>query len=100
MNAFLNNGKRQEPSDSTDSLLNSKTSSDFEESSKRIRLTTEESIASASSQSVDVTGINMNDDETTGGSIASDGYDSYNIPEGIFHHQHNGRDWVHNMYWK
>ena len=67
---------------------------------KRIRLTTEESIASLSSQSVDVTGINMGDDETTSGSIASDGYDSYNIPKGIFHHQHNGRHWVHNMHRK
>ena len=42
----------------------------------------------------------MDDDETTSGSIASDGYDSYNIPKGIFHHQHNGRHWVHNMYRK
>ena len=61
------------------------------DSSKQIRLTTEESIASASSQLVDVTGINMDDDETTSGSIASDGYDSYNVPERIFHQQHNGR---------
>ena len=40
----------------------------------------------------------MDDDETTSGSIASDGHDSYNIPKGIFHHQHNGRHWVLNMY--
>ena len=49
---------------------------------------------------IDVNGINMDDDETTSGSIASDGYDSYNIPKGIFHHQHNGRHWIHNMYRK
>ena len=42
----------------------------------------------------------MDDDETTSGSIASDGHDSYNIPKGIFHHQHNGRHWVHKMYLK
>ena len=42
----------------------------------------------------------MDDDESTSGSIASDGYDSYNIPEEIFHHQHNGRHWVHSMYQK
>ena len=42
----------------------------------------------------------MDDNENTSGSIASDGYDSYNIPEGIFHHQHNGRYWFHNMYHK
>ena len=42
----------------------------------------------------------MDDDGTTSGSIASDGYDSYDIPKGVFHHQHNGRHWVHNMYWK
>ena len=42
----------------------------------------------------------MYDDETTSVSIASDVYDSYNIPKGIFHHQHNGRHWVHNMYHK
>ena len=100
MNDFLNNGKRPASSDSTASFLNSKTSSDVEDSTKRIRLTTEESIAILSSQSVDVTGINMDYDETTSGSIASDGYDSYNIPKGIFHHQHNGRHWVHNMYRK
>ena len=42
----------------------------------------------------------MDDVDTTSGSIASDGYDSYNAPEGIFHHQNNGRHWVHKMYWK
>ena len=47
-----------------------------------------------------MTGINMDDDETTSGSIASDGYNYYNIPEGIFHHQHNGRHWVHKIYRK
>ena len=100
MNAFLNNGKRPASSDSTDSFLNSKISSGVDDSSKIIRLTTKESIASASFQSVDVTVINMDDDETTIGSIASDGYDSYHIPEGIFHHQDNGRHWVHKMYSK
>ena len=40
----------------------------------------------------------MDDDGTTSGSIALDGYDCYNVPEGIFHHQHNGRHWVHKMY--
>ena len=100
MNDFVNNGKRPALSNSTASFLNSKTSSDVEDSSKRIRLITQESIASLSSQSVDVTGINMDDDETTSGSIASDGYDSYNIPKGIFHHQHNGCHWVHNMHRK
>ena len=33
-------------------------------------------------------------DETTSGSIASDGCDSYNVPEEIFHHHHNGQHWV------
>ena len=42
----------------------------------------------------------MDADETSSGSIASDCYNSYNIPKGIFHHQHNGRHWVHNMYCK
>ena len=42
----------------------------------------------------------MDDGDTTSGSIASDGYDSYNVPEGIFRHQHNGRHWVHKMYHK
>ena len=42
----------------------------------------------------------MDDDDTTSGSIASDGYDSYNVPEGIFYHQHNGRHWVNKMHWK
>ena len=42
----------------------------------------------------------MYDDETTSGSIASYGYDSYNIPKGIFHHQHNGQHWVRNIYRK
>ena len=64
MNYFPNNGKRPALSDSTASFLNSKTSSDVEESSKWIRLTTKESIASESLQSVDATGINMDDDET------------------------------------
>ena len=54
-------------------------------------------IASASSQLVDVTGVNMDDYDTTSGSIASDGYDSYNVPERIFHHQHNRRHRVHKM---
>ena len=58
------------------------------------------SITSASSQSVDVTGINIDDNETNSGIIASDGYDYYNVPEGIFYHRHNGLHWVHNMYWK
>ena len=40
----------------------------------------------------------MDDDETTSGSIASDGYYSCNVPEGIFLHQHNGQHWVHKMY--
>ena len=61
---------------------------------------TKESIASESSQSVDVTGINMDDDDTTSGSIASYGYYSYNVPEGIFHHHNNGQQWVHKMYQK
>ena len=91
MNDFLNNGKRPASSDSTASFLNSKTSSDVEDSSKRIFLTTEESTASASSQFFDVTGININDDETISGSIASDDYDSYNISKGVFYHEHNGR---------
>ena len=42
----------------------------------------------------------MDSDETTSGIIASDGYDSYNAPEGIFHHQHNGQHRVHKMYRK
>ena len=98
MHDFLNNGKHPESSDSTASFLNSKTSSGVEDSSKRIILTTKESIASPSSQSVDVTGINMDENETTSGSIASDGYDSYNVPEGICHNCHNGRHWFHNIY--
>ena len=40
----------------------------------------------------------MDDDETTSGRISSDGYDSYNEPKGIFHHQHNGQYWVQNIY--
>ena len=55
---------------------------------------TKESIASASLQWGDVTGINIDYDETTSGSIVSDGYDSYNVLEGIFHHQNNGQHWV------
>ena len=100
MNNFLNNGKLPASSYSTASFLKSKTSSDFDDSSKQISLTTQEFIASLSSQSVDVTGINMDDDETSSGSITSDAYDSYNIPKGIFHHQHNGRHWVQNMFHK
>ena len=100
MHDFLNNGKRLASSNSTASLLISKKSSGFKDSSKLIRLTTKESIANTSSQSVDVTGINMYDDETNSGSISSDGYDSYNLPEVIFHHQHNGQHWVHKMYRK
>ena len=50
---------------------------------------TGESIASVSLQSVDITVINMDDDKTTSGSISSVGYDYYNVPEGIFHHQNN-----------
>ena len=42
----------------------------------------------------------MDDDETISGNIASDGYDSYNIPKGVFHHQHNRRHWVHKIDWK
>ena len=42
----------------------------------------------------------MDYNETTSGSIASDDYNSYNVPEGIFHHQHNGRHCVHKIYWK
>ena len=42
----------------------------------------------------------MDDDETNSGSIDSDGYNSYNVPEGIFHHQNNGWHWVENIYWK
>ena len=42
----------------------------------------------------------MDDDEITSGIIDSDGYDSYNVPGGIFNHQHNGRHWVHKMYRK
>ena len=42
----------------------------------------------------------MDDDETTSGIIASDGYNSYNIPKGVFHHHHTGRHWVYNMYRK
>ena len=47
---------------------------------------TKKSIASATFQSVDVNGINIYDDEDTSGIIASDGYNSYNVSEGIFHH--------------
>ena len=42
----------------------------------------------------------MDDNETTSVIIALDGYDFYNVPEGIFHHQNNVRHWVHQMYWK
>ena len=75
MHAFKKNGKRPESSDSTASLLNSKKSYGVKESIKLIRLTTKEPIAIASSQSVDVTGINMDDDEITSVSIASNWYD-------------------------
>ena len=73
MHAFPKNGKQPASSDSTDSFLNSKTWPGVEDPSKQIRLTTKESIVSESSQSVDVTGINMDDYETTIGSIASYG---------------------------
>ena len=86
MYTFLNNGKRPASIDSTASLLNSKKLSISKYSIKRISLMTKESIASVSSQSVDVTGINIDDYETTSVSIALDGYDSYNAPEGIFNH--------------
>ena len=42
----------------------------------------------------------MDENETTSVSKASDEYDSYNLPEGIFHHQHNGQHWVHKIYRK
>ena len=98
MNAFLNNEKQPASSDSNSSLLKPKTSLGVEDSINIISLTTKEYIASASSQLVDVTVINIDDDETTSGSIDSYVYDTYNIPEGIFHNQHNGRHWVHKMY--
>ena len=98
MHAFLKNGKRAASSSSTASFLNSETSSGVKDSNKRIRLTTKEPIAIASSHLVDVTGINMDDGETNSGSISSDVYDSYNVPEGIFYHQHNGQHWVHKIY--
>ena len=100
MNAFLNNGNRPASNEPTASFLSSKTSSGVEYSRKQISLTSEEFIASASYQLVDATGINMDDDETTSGSIASDGYDSYNVPEVIFHHQHIRRHWFHKIYQK
>ena len=40
----------------------------------------------------------MYDNDTTSVIITSDGYDSYNVPEGIFRNQHNGRHWVHKIY--
>ena len=52
-------------------------------------LKTREAIASASSLLVDVTGINMDGDETTIGRIASDDYNSYNVSEGILHFQND-----------
>ena len=70
MNAFLNNGKRPASSDLIAPFLNSKTSSGVKDSRKRIVLTTEESIVSASLQSVDVTGINMDGNDTNSVSIA------------------------------
>ena len=42
----------------------------------------------------------MNDNKTTSGSIASDGYNFCKLPEGIIHHRHNGQQWVHKMYRK
>ena len=42
----------------------------------------------------------MDDDKNTSGRIASCRYDSYNVPEGILHRQHNGRHCVQNMYRK
>ena len=78
MNDFLNNGNQPASCDSTDSFLNSKTSSGVKESSKNISLTTGEFITSVSLQLVDVTRINMDDNGTTSRSIASDVYDSYN----------------------
>ena len=42
----------------------------------------------------------MDDNETTSVIIASDGYNAYSVPEGIFHHHHNGRQWFHKMYRK
>ena len=100
MHAFLNYENRPVSSDSTASFLISKTSSGVDDSTKIIHLLTKESIASSSSKSVDVTGINMDDNETNSGSIASDVYDFYNVPEGIFYNQHNGRHWVHKTYQK
>ena len=61
MHNFLTNGNRPASSDSNDFSYNSKTSSDIWDSSKQIFLTAKESIASASLQWVDVTGINVND---------------------------------------
>ena len=80
MHNFLNNGKQPAWSDSTASSLNSNTSSGVEDSINQIILTTEESIASESSKSVDVTGINVDDDDNTSASIASDVYGYYNVP--------------------
>ena len=42
----------------------------------------------------------MDEYDSTSGSIASDGYDSYNITEGVFILQHNGQHWVHKTYQK
>ena len=100
MNAFLNNGEQSASSNSTDYFLNSKTSSRVEDSSKLISLTDGESITSSPFQLFDVTWIDMYDNETVSGSIASYGYNSYTVPEGIFYLQHNRRHWVHKMYRK
>ena len=42
----------------------------------------------------------MGDNDTNSVSIASDVYYSYNVPEGIFHHQNNGRHQVQKMFWQ
>ena len=44
-----------------------------------------------------MTRINTDEDETPIVSIDSHGYDPYNVPEGVFHHHHNGRHWVQKM---
>ena len=82
MHAFLKNGKWPSSRDSADSYSNSKKSYGIKDSSKWIRLTTKESIVIASSQSVIVAEININDNDTTSGRIASDGYNFYNVSEG------------------
>ena len=47
-----------------------------------------------------MTGINIDDNETTSGSIALYGYDYYDVLEEIFYHQHNVQHWIHKMYRK